>query len=82
VTNVGNIDGAARLLTRFVLIALFLPPASAPVFSSLGPWRVLLAVGVVMLATAALRFCPACTLPGVNTCPRRRWQLNLQEPRP
>ncbi len=70
-TNVGSIDRAARFLAGLVLIALSFLPPSAPLLAGLGAWRwVVVAVGVVMLATAAMRFCPAYTLLGVNTCPR------------
>jgi hypothetical protein len=71
-SNVGTLDRGARFIAGLVLIALSFLPTSAPVFAGLGVWRwVLLAVGVAMLATAALRFCPAYTLLGVNTCARK-----------
>jgi hypothetical protein len=71
-TNVGTIDRGVRFLAGLVLIALSFLPPSTPVFAGLGVWRwVFAAAGVVMLATAALRFCPAYTLLGVNTCPRK-----------
>jgi hypothetical protein len=71
-TNVGSIDRGVRFLAGLVLIALSFLPPSAPVLASLGTWRwAFAAVGVVMLATAALRFCPAYTLLGMSTCPRK-----------
>ena len=70
-TNMGAIDRGARFLVGLALIALSFLPPSAPVLAGAGPWRwVLAAVGVVMLATAAMRFCPAYRLLGVTTCPR------------
>lgn len=69
--NVGTVDRGARFLIGLVLIALSFLPPSAPVFADLGGWSwVLAAVGLVMVATAAVRFCPAYTLLGVNTCTR------------
>jgi hypothetical protein len=71
-TNIGTIDRGAGFLVGLVLIALSFLPPSAAVFAGLGLWRwVLAAVGVVMIATAAMRFCPAYTLLGVNTCARK-----------
>jgi predicted membrane-bound dolichyl-phosphate-mannose-protein mannosyltransferase len=70
-TNVGSLDRGARFLAGIVLIALSFLPPSVPVFASLGAWRWGLAiVGGVMIATAAMRFCPAYRLLGVNTCAR------------
>lgn len=71
-TNVGSIDRGVRLLVGLLLIALSFLPPSLPVFAGLGFWRwVLAAVGVVMIAVAAMRFCPAYALIGMNTCGRR-----------
>lgn len=71
-TNVGTIDRGARFILGLLLIALSFLPPSAPVFAGLGLWRwVLAAVGVVMIATAAMRVCPAYTLLGISTCARR-----------
>jgi predicted membrane-bound dolichyl-phosphate-mannose-protein mannosyltransferase len=70
--NVGSIDRGARFLAGLVLIALSFLPPSAPIFADFGLWRwVLAAVGAVLIVTAALRICPAYTLLGLNTCPRR-----------
>jgi len=70
-TNIGSIDRIVRAIAGLVLIALSFLPPSAPVLAALGGWRWLVAaIGVVMLATAAMRFCPAYTVLGVNTCSR------------
>jgi hypothetical protein len=61
--NVGNIDRIARALAGVVLLALALFAG----LSGAGFW-IALVVGVVMLATAGMRFCPAYTLLGVKTC--------------
>ncbi len=68
--NVGSLDRAARfVLGAILLVAPFLPPL-AGFFAAWGLWKfTLVAVGIVMLATAALRFCPLYTLLGVRTCP-------------
>lgn len=71
-TNVGTIDRGARFIAGLVLIALSLLPPSAPVLAGLGSWRWgIAAIGAVMILTAAIRFCPAYTLLGANTCERR-----------
>jgi len=66
--NVGPLDRAARFALGAVLVGapLLLPAMFAP----LGAWRfALVGWGVVMLGTAAFRFCPAYTLLGIRTCP-------------
>lgn len=71
-TNVGTIDRSARFIIGLVLIALSLLPPSVPGFADLGLWRwVLVVIGGVMIATAAIRSCPAYKLLGVNTCGRK-----------
>lgn len=70
-TNMGTFDRSARFIVGLVLIALSLLPPSVPVFAGLGGWRwILVVIGVAMIATATIRFCPAYTLLGVNTCER------------
>jgi hypothetical protein len=70
--NVGSLDRTIRFVAGILLIVLpFLPP-TAPWFAALGNWTwVLLVVGIVMAATAAMRFCPAYALFGVTTCGRK-----------
>jgi hypothetical protein len=71
-TNIGTVDRGVRVLVGLVLIALSFLPPSAPVLAGLGPWRwALVALGGVLIATAAMRFCPAYTLLGVNTGARQ-----------
>lgn len=61
VANTGGIDRVLRAVLGIVLIALvFVGPQTA------WGW-----IGVVPLATAAIRFCPLYTLLGLNTCPRQ-----------
>ncbi len=67
--NVGSLDRALRLLAGIILAVA--PFAFAESFAPLGAWRyVVVAVGLVLLATGAFRFCPAYTLLGIRTCPR------------
>jgi membrane protein YdbS with pleckstrin-like domain len=62
--NVGNVDRALRALVGILALA------GAFVLGWFSGWMVwaAAAVGVIMLATAALGFCPLYRLVGVNTC--------------
>ena len=59
--NVGNLD---RLLRGVVGLALL-----AWAIWGTGDWHMLGWIGVVPLATAAIRFCPLYRLIGLSTCP-------------
>lgn len=61
-TNVGGIDRIARIVLGLALIALTLTGA-------IGVWGW---IGVVLVATAAIGFCPLYTLLGFNTCPMKK----------
>ncbi len=67
--NVGSTDRMLRFaLGAALLAAPFLPPF-AEIFAGLGLWKfAIVAVGAVLMATAALRFCPAYRLIGISTC--------------
>ena len=71
--NVGSLDRTLRfVLGVFLLVAPFLPMFAA-FFAAWGPWKfAVVVVGVVMIGTAALRFCPLYTLLGIRTCPVSR----------
>jgi Protein of unknown function (DUF2892) len=58
-TNVGNIDRILRIIAGVALIAL-------AATHTVGAWGYL---GVIPLATALFRFCPAYALLGIRTCP-------------
>jgi hypothetical protein len=59
--NVGTIDRILRIVVGLVLIALvFVGPKT--------PWGW---IGVVPLLTGLVRFCPAYTLLGLNTCSKK-----------
>jgi hypothetical protein len=61
-TNAGTIDRALRALLGIVLLALTLT-------GTIGLWGWL---GVVLIATAALGYCPLYTVFGFSTCPMKR----------
>lgn len=71
-SNVGNLDRALRLVVGATMVAAaFVPPMSGWL-AGWGDWKYGLTVwGVIMIGTAALRFCPAYTLFGIRTCPAR-----------
>lgn len=59
--NVGTIDRVIRVVLGIGLLAMvFVGPQT--------PWGW---IGVIPLVTAALGFCPAYKLVGLNTCPLR-----------
>jgi hypothetical protein len=57
-TNVGRIDQVIRIAAGLLLIGLF----AAGV---IGPWGL---VGIVLLATGMVRFCPLYRILGLRTC--------------
>ena len=61
--NVGGIDRAIRAVVGIALLAAYFLGA---VQGTLG--IVALVVGIVMLGTAALGWCPPYSLLGINTC--------------
>ncbi|MEO1191155.1 MAG: DUF2892 domain-containing protein [Pseudomonadota bacterium] len=69
--NVGNLDRVLRAVAGLALIVLALasglpPEASATLFYGA------LVVGLVLLGTATVRFCPLYRLIGVKTCAVQR----------
>lgn len=65
--NIGTADRALRLAAGIVLIlaALF---SGAGLFATPAVQYGAIAVGLVMMGTAALRFCPLYTVLGIRTC--------------
>lgn len=61
--NVGGIDRILRIVAGLGILSLF--------FVLEGSSRYWALVGIVPLATAMVRFCPAYTLLGVSTCPTK-----------
>jgi hypothetical protein len=60
-TNVGGIDRIARIVLGIALIAL-------AATGTIGLWGW---IGLVLLGTALVGFCPLYPLLGINTCTRR-----------
>ena len=67
-TNVGTLDRLARFAFGLVLlvVAFAVPAAEAALGMA---WWLLPLVGVVMIGTAAVGFCPLYTVLGIRTCP-------------
>jgi hypothetical protein len=69
--NVGSADRIVRAILGLVLIVA--PFVSIAALDALGAWKFLVAaVGLVLLGTAAMRFCPLYAIFGLNTCPLER----------
>lgn len=64
-TNEGTLDRGARVIAGLSLLAL--------AFTTLtGIWQIIAPlVGLILLATGAVGFCPLYALFGINTRPRR-----------
>jgi hypothetical protein len=60
--NVGGIDRILRIVVGAILVAL-------AAMGTIGFWGY---IGVVLLATGLLRFCPVYPLLGLNTCPLQK----------
>lgn len=67
--NVGTTDRVVRFLLGIaLLLAPFVPPLAA-VVADWGAWKFALpAAGLVLIATAVVRVCPAYLLFGIRTC--------------
>jgi hypothetical protein len=61
--NVGGTDRVLRIIVGLALLSLL--------FLLDGPARYWGLVGLVPLATAAFKFCPAYTLFGLSSCPAK-----------
>ncbi|MHC8493910.1 YgaP family membrane protein [Thalassospira sp. SM2505] len=69
--NVGTVDRLLRACAGVILLALpFLManPAEGAIAFGVYGW-VMIAAGVVLLVTAAFRFCPLYMIFGLRTCP-------------
>jgi hypothetical protein len=60
--NVGGIDRVLRIVLGLALLAL-------TITGTIGVWGW---IGVVLLGTALLRYCPLYQVLGFSTCPLRR----------
>jgi len=65
--NVGTIDRILRIILGLALLWLVFFSGMAA-FDNGWPKVLVLAVGVIMLATAGLRLCPIYSLLGLKTC--------------
>lgn len=65
--NVGNIDRLIRLVAGIALIIAALV-SGAPLFANPAIMWGAMIVGVVLVATATMRMCPAYRLFGIRTC--------------
>lgn len=63
-SNIGNADRVVRLLLGLVLVVLAFVPGVLPGGWNWGSGL----VGLVLIATAQLRFCPVYRLLGISTC--------------
>ncbi|SMX44590.1 YgaP family membrane protein [Octadecabacter ascidiaceicola] len=65
--NIGSIDRIIRIILGIVLlVAPFL--SSMALFESTTATVVSVIVGIVMLATSSMRFCPLYRIFGIRTC--------------
>lgn len=67
--NVGSVDRALRILFGILLVIAVFTPQIGGLLVGWGSWKyVVTAVGLVLLATGALRICPAYSVLGINSC--------------
>lgn len=67
--NIGTIDRALRVLIGIALLALAFG-GFVPALATGAPKWIAVAAGVVMLATAGMRFCLLYRIFGIRTCQR------------
>lgn len=65
--NLGSLDRLLRIVIGSVLIVLPYLYAPAILQGPTARW-VALAVGIILIATALIRFCPIYRLLGINSC--------------
>lgn len=71
--NVGSADRVARAVLGIILILASFMPFTASFFAAWGAWKFVVAlVGLVLVASAAIRFCPLYAMLGLNSCPVER----------
>jgi hypothetical protein len=69
IRNVGSTDRMLRLIAGVILLIIAVPSLAGVAFLGLGGWAWLIGiVGLGMVTTALINFCPAYTLLGINTC--------------
>lgn len=65
--NLGSIDRIIRIILGIALLALAFGGFSA-VFAAGAPKWIAAAAGVILIATAGMRFCPLYRIFGIHTC--------------
>ncbi|WP_108483175.1 YgaP family membrane protein [Oceaniglobus ichthyenteri] len=65
--NVGTIDRVFRFILGIVLLALPFVSGMA-IFASTTATVISVILGIVMVATSAMRFCPLYRIFGIQTC--------------
>ena len=65
--NVGNTDRILRVILGLILITLPFVDVFAPLSAGAFKW-LLIIVGLVLVATAGMRFCPLYRIFGIQTC--------------
>jgi hypothetical protein len=71
--NVGSADRLVRAILGLLLIAAPFMPFAAGLFAAWGAWKFLVVLaGIVLVGTAAMRFCPIYQILGLSTCPVER----------
>ncbi|SFR31477.1 Protein of unknown function [Yoonia tamlensis] len=65
--NVGTIDRLFRIVLGVILIALPVISEFA-IFDSIAATVISVIAGIIMIGTAALRFCPIYRIFGLRTC--------------
>jgi hypothetical protein len=63
-TNVGSVDRILRIVVGIALLVF--------AFMSANPYAWIGYIGIVPILTAAIGWCPAYTLLGIQTCPVKR----------
>ena len=64
--NVGNIDRGIRVIIGIAaLIAIFVGPYTGMSWQNIA----LTAVGIIMIGTSSIKFCPLYRIFGMRTCP-------------
>jgi len=67
-TNVGKLDRTIRIVVGALLLIMFFAPQLGGLFAGLGAWKYIVpVVGAVLLATGAIRICPAYSIFGLKT---------------
>lgn len=65
--NLGSIDRIIRIVLGIALLALALGGFSAFFAAGAAKW-IAAAAGVILIATAGMRFCPLYAIFGIRTC--------------